>query len=173
MSYIYNFGYGILSTNYTLAKGLYTIAQYSMTWFSPVVIFPSKEIELGSFPRNPLIKNDNNKDINPEDKYALVVYDPKIAKINALKYSEDISKALVIRKNSISYIPNIQVKMPSVSDISSRILMSMIIDLPLYTLKCFSIAPIPTIIALYAILPPEIWYTIAPKLFYYLPRLLL
>ena len=69
--------------------------------------------------------------------------------------------------------PRLSIHLPTPGEIGARALTTLVIDLPLYTLHHLHAAPIPTIIALYAVLPATVWAAILPRLFRLLPTLLI
>jgi hypothetical protein len=72
----------------------------------------------------------------------------------------------------IPYSPYLSIHIPTLIEIRSRILTSIFIDLPWYTIKQMYKAPIPTAIILYVVLPQSIWLIIGPRVLYWLPGLL-
>jgi hypothetical protein len=56
----------------------------------------------------------------------------------------------------LSSLPSVSIQFPSFSEIGFRVLTSMAVDVPIYTMKCLYKAPVPTAIALYMVLPTEI-----------------
>jgi len=80
-----------------------------------------------------------------------------------------------IKDNIPSTVPNfwphLVIQMPSAGEISTRALNSLIVDLPIYTCKSLYNSPVPTMIALYTILPSPIWNVLFPKLLRYLSLL--
>jgi hypothetical protein len=67
---------------------------------------------------------------------------------------------------------SLSLQLPTMTDIFCRTGILVVYDIPLYTMKSFYSSPIFTLVALYGLLPSEIWMIIFPKLFYILPRLL-
>lgn len=72
-----------------------------------------------------------------------------------------------------NYFPLIKIHIPTVSEIGTQAISTLIIDVPIYTMRYLYSAPIPTVIALYAILPAKVWIMILPRLFRLLPALIL
>ena len=70
-----------------------------------------------------------------------------------------------------NFWPHLVIQMPSAGEISTRALNNLIIDLPIYTCKSLYNSPVPTMIALYTILPSPIWNVLFPKLLRYLSLL--
>jgi hypothetical protein len=67
-------------------------------------------------------------------------------------------------KTSYNLWPHLIVQMPSAAEIGTRALTTLVIDLPIYTAKSLYASPIPTLIALYAILPAPVWQVLFPRL---------
>lgn len=67
---------------------------------------------------------------------------------------------------------SLSLQFPTMTDILCRTGVLVVYDIPLYTMKSFYSSPIFTLVALYGLLPTEIWMIVFPKLFYILPRLL-
>lgn len=56
----------------------------------------------------------------------------------------------------VSSLPTVSLKFPSASEIGCRVLTSVAVDVPMYTIKCLYNSPVPTAIALYMVLPTEV-----------------
>jgi len=74
-------------------------------------------------------------------------------------------------KELVSYIP-INIEMPTPYDVIIKIITTTAVEVPLFVLKNLYNSPIPTTVALYALLPTEVWMVIGPRVLYYLPKLL-
>ncbi len=72
----------------------------------------------------------------------------------------------------IPYHPHLSINVPTLGEIGARALTATIIDLPVYTVKSLYASPVPTMIALYAVLPYPVWQIVGPRLLYLLPKLL-
>ena len=78
---------------------------------------------------------------------------------------EDLSTAL------IPYVP-IKIQMPTAYDVSAKIITTVVVEVPLFVIKNLYNSPLPTAVALYAVLPTEVWMVVGPRVLYYLPKLL-
>jgi hypothetical protein len=81
------------------------------------------------------------------------------------KKKQDDSTAL------IPYVP-ITIKMPTAYDVSAKIITTVIVEVPVFVIKNLYNSPIPTAVALYTILPTEVWMIVGPRILYFLPKLL-
>jgi hypothetical protein len=139
---------------------------YVIPWFAPTISFGDperperkrepKEIELIG---TPIGGAQTERDVHPAKEDSPESTEPES--------TEPESTGIV------SYIPHVSVHMPSSSEIATRAVTTLIIDLPIFTVKQLYSSPIPTIIALYAMLPTEVWKVLGPRLLRMLPRLLL
>jgi hypothetical protein len=150
MSHLIYLGQGIIAYPYTVIK---LVGGYMIPWLSPKLTLehadqPSKEIELIGRPLFP----DKNDDL----VQSIISDDPEKSTHTAI----------------IPYHPRLSIHTPTLGEISSRALTTVIIDIPFYTVKSMYTSPIPTIIALYAVLPAPVWQAMVPNILYYLPRLL-
>jgi len=84
----------------------------------------------------------------------------------------DDQKNIVRKPIPESIIPHIGIHKPTIEEVSIKAASILIIDVPLYTLRQLHASPIMTVIALWAILPPQVWTAILPRLFHLLPSLL-
>jgi hypothetical protein len=71
----------------------------------------------------------------------------------------------------VPFIP-ITIKMPTAYDVSAKIITTAVIEVPIFVFKNLYNSPIPTAVALYAVLPTEVWIVVGPRILYYLPKLL-
>lgn len=140
-------GQGLLSSPYVVFK---TVSGYVIPW-----VMPSIRVSLDPIKKEPEKKEKEieliGKSLFPESS------DPE--KEPAVK---EPSTAL------IPYQPHIALHIPTLAEIGSRALTSIIIDLPIFVIKNLYKSPVPTMIALYAILPAPVWQMIFPRLLSYL-----
>ena len=79
-------------------------------------------------------------------------------------------KREIIKKHEES--TSLSIKMPTAYDVSTKIITTVIVEVPVFVIKNLYNSPIPTAVALYALLPTEVWIVVGPRVLYFLPKLL-
>lgn len=141
-SLAFSLSQGIISSPYALGKSFYTAYQYLSPLLMPKVSFGESLEEI---------------ELNGRSLYPEPIEQPPEEKV-------------IVAQVSSPWKPH--VRFPTLPEIGGRAATALVYHVPLYTLKCFYNAPLPTLVALFYVLPPEVFSLLAPKLFYYLPRLL-
>ena len=185
-NYMYHFGNGVFNYPYALYNTTFNLIKI----LAPKVYFTKhksnnyiSDIELNSNVNKKLEKKNyddcwyiierdkfnrlHQHKIDIQQSYEIVLYDKKLAdKIIEEQQNEEYWN------NYKNLIPEINIALPNMYDISTRVLFMAAYEIPNYTFKSFNNSPIFTLIALYHILPNNVWVKLVPKVFYYLPRLI-
>ena len=153
MSYLHLVS-GFVASPYVVGKFLYN---YAYTWFLPSItlIKQSEEIEL-----NDIQASGGLNDIQASGG------------LNNIQASGSLQHNKIQKKYTVIPYTPIGIKFPSPYDITSKILTTVIIEVPIFVAKSFYTSPITTTIALYAVLPEGVWLIVGPKLIYHIPKLL-
>jgi hypothetical protein len=108
-------------------------------------------------------------------KYGFSWFAPTVSIVKSQEIELQTPEDKRLSKNKctalIPYIP-IQITMPTAYDVSVKIISTTVVEIPLYIIKSLYNSPIPTAVALYAVLPADVWMIVGPRILYYLPRLL-
>jgi hypothetical protein len=162
-------GYGIFIRPYNVAK---ILCFFVAPWFVPNVRFDSNEqwnpAQLEYLEKWEVVNTEDPCDgfeklIETEGTNNALVLHQK--NIEAIEMTDRVDKKVV---QPVRTMPRLMITLPSTREIGIRVLNTLVIDLPWYTIKSMVAAPMPTLLALFAILPPSIWKILAPQIFKYL-----
>lgn len=89
--------------------------------------------------------------------YVYSWFRPNIIIRNDIELNEITPREINNKESSlVPFLPTVSLKFPSASEIGCRVLTSVAVDVPMYTIKCLYNSPVPTAIALYMVLPTEV-----------------